>query len=66
MDGMQPDECTPEVGWEVRWHSPLMPGSEPVVMPRRNQIAAIELAREQKKRGFETKLYRVELTEVDF
>lgn len=65
MEGMQPDECTPEVGWEVRWPSPHMPGGLTVV-PRRDQGMAIILATAQRNAGHKVKLYRVEKTEIDF
>lgn len=65
VEGMQPDECTPEVSWEVSWESKL--GG--IVFPsveRRDQGTAIALAREQRAAGFKTKLRRVEKTEIDF
>lgn len=64
MNGMQPDECTPEVSWEVRYISGK--ADEPIVVQRRDQGAAIDFAKLHRKAGRETKLYRVEKTEVDF
>jgi hypothetical protein len=67
---MQPDECTPEVSWEVVW-LPKLPSFEAGManqtrISRRDQGSAIRLASAQRKAGFETKLYRIEKTEVDF
>lgn len=67
---MQPDECTPEVSWEVVW-LPKLPSLEaamanPTRITRRDQRIAIELATAQRAAGFETKLFRIEKTEVDF
>lgn len=70
MNGMQPDECTPEVNWEVVWF-PKLPSLEaamanPTTIIRRDQGKAIDLATAQRAAGFKTKLIRVERTEVDF
>lgn len=64
MNGMQPDECTPTISWMVQWKSGQGGMSIPVL--RRDQGDAIELAKAQRFAGFETKLYRIEQTEVDF
>lgn len=64
MDGMQPDECTPEVAWMVQWKSKLGTMNPPVI--RRSQEDAYSLAKSQRDAGFETKLFRIEQTEMDF
>lgn len=65
MEGMQPDECTPEVSWEVAWKSNV--NDEGVTrVPRRDQGDAIGLAKEMTANGFPSKVYRIEKTEVDF
>ena len=64
MEGMQPDECTPEVSWKVRWFSPVV--KDWLSQTRRLQIDAFELATKQRAAGFKTKLFRIEQTEVDF
>lgn len=65
MDGMQPDECTPEVSWEVRWPSEYAADGMTVIY-RRDQAKAIETAKGARSLGRKAKLYRVERTEVDF
>jgi hypothetical protein len=65
MEGMQPDESTQEVSWEVRWKSPMAADGTTVVV-RRDKLVATVMARTQRQAGFETKLLRVEKTEIDF
>lgn len=64
MEGMQPDECTPEVSWEVRYFSDQT--DEPIAIARRKQDTAIDFAEFHRSAGRRVKLYRVEKTEVDF
>lgn len=61
---MQPDECTPEVTWEVRWKNKV--NGDLSVFQRRSQSVAVELATKQRAAGFDTKLFRIEKTETDF
>lgn len=65
MEGMQPDECTPEVSWEVVWESDVNDEGVTRVL-RRDQGDAISLAKHMTAHGFPSKVYRVEKTEVDF
>jgi hypothetical protein len=64
VEGMQPDECTTETFWEVCWKSKMY--EDIVHKVKRDQERAYEVAKLQKEAGFETKLYRVERTELDF
>lgn len=61
----KPDGCTPEVSWEVCWPSAYAEGQITHV-PRRDQGAAIDLAKRMKHFGADAKLYRIERTEIDF
>lgn len=67
---MQPDECTPEVSWEVVWlprfRSLEAAMANQIRIIRRDQLKAIKIAKAQRAAGFETKLFRMEKTEVDF
>ena len=51
--------------WEVVWKSKA-PDTPPTVVPRRDEVVAKALARTQREAGFETKLFLVVKTEVDF
>jgi hypothetical protein len=60
----QPDECTSSVHWEVSWKSKISPDVHTVV--RRDMVRAYDMAIAQRDAGFETKLHRVEKTEMAF
>ena len=66
-EGTQPDECTPEVYWEVSWKSPVSESGVTRVL-RRKQEHAYERAQQVRgANGFDqVKLHRVERTEMDF
>lgn len=59
-----PELLQPEVSWVVQWKSKAGGLTPPI--HRRDQEAALDLAKRQRKAGFEVKLFRVEQTEVDF
>lgn len=65
MSDMPKDGCTPEVSWEVCWPSVYAEGGTTRVV-RRDQLTATVLARTMRENRRETKLVRVERTEVDF
>lgn len=69
-EGIQPHENTPEICYEISWKSkvPLATTEDfPVhTLIRRDPGSAMELANKQKAAGFETKLHRVERTELEF
>ena len=62
-EGVQEYESGAHTYYKVSWKSKLN-GVTTVV--RRDPKSAMNLAEDQRKRGFKTKLFRVEETELDF
>jgi hypothetical protein len=67
-EGVQEYESGKTVFYRVEWKSKQRVSGEYQVISlvRRTIQTAMNLAEEQKKRGFKTKLIRVEETELDF
>lgn len=62
-EGVQGYESGRNVYWRISWKSKV---NGVTSVTRRDPKSAIDLAEEQRRRGFKTKLVRVEETELDF
>lgn len=65
-EGVQPYECSTAVHYRVEWKSKIKDAVSVTSLVRRDIRTAMDLAADQRRRGFKTKLIRVEETELDF